>query len=98
MSRTRDEIEQDIKRVSLELSTLNGELRKFQIDHCGVSVGEVVIANAAGLVRSEAIVREIDARWNPPWLVVSFRKRDGSWSNRKCNAYSQWEKPKEKPK
>jgi hypothetical protein len=69
-------------------------LTQVRLEACGVSIGDVVIAQApGGCSFIDAIVREISRlEWGKPWLVVSFKKKNGEWADRKNNVYTAWEK------
>jgi hypothetical protein len=95
MSRLPRDIEEDIRIARDRLALLTAELESVLVENCGVKVGEIVMARPPGLGPpdlQEAIVRSVDPRFSPPWLTVSFRKKDGQWADRENNAYGRWEK------
>lgn len=106
MARKHTEIEKDIKAterliapLQKRLSALNKELHESLLAECDIKPGDVVMTKRPGQSSDnepeEAIVREVDIQFagrEKPWLVVSFRKKDGQWADRRSNTYSYWEK------
>jgi hypothetical protein len=100
MPRQPREIEEDIRITRTRLSLFEAELKSVLIENCGVKVGDVIMARPPVFGPSalqEAIVRSIDVRssnisLSPPWLAVSFKKKNGEWAGRKNNVYTAWQK------
>ena len=69
--------------------------RDLGVNRKGTEPGDIVMARPPGLGPpdlQEAIVRGVDPRFSPPWLTVSFRKKNGEWADRENSAYGRWEK------
>jgi len=100
VSRTPNEIRADIAAVQKEMAPLHeklirldDELKQCFLDNCGIKVGEWIMAHRGSGQPELAIVREINHfSLSKPWLTVSFKKKDGTWADRKRNVYSYWEK------
>lgn len=102
MERTEKEINDDLCEVDKKLIPLTerrcnllSELNKYRLDHCGVKVGEVVLALLPRTRNeyAEAVVRSIEyIGCGSPWIKVSFRKKGGLWSKRVQSVYEHWKK------
>jgi hypothetical protein len=93
MPRSIQEIESDIQKVGKRLQALNKELYEARCLASGVKVGDIVIASPRGDEEKEAIVRKIaDTDFDPVWLIVSFKKKDGSWGSQERHTYGHWRK------
>lgn len=61
------------------------ELHEAQVRAAPFQVGDVVVAEGKA-----AIVREVEPQsWGSCWYFVSFRKKDGAWSNAKKRIFSE---------
>lgn len=105
MIRKRAEIEKEIAATERLMAPLQKRLLELQqelyealIRECNVKVGDIVLAHRPGryidMTKEDAIVRKIEPTSSneKPWLVVSFPRKSGEWSERRHNAYSYWEK------
>jgi hypothetical protein len=87
----------EIEETQQKLLRLQGERHALRCDAAGVKVGDIVRVTRHRKDVGEGIIREIEPReWakigSKPWLKVSLKKKDGTFSKAVINAFGDWER------
>lgn len=87
------ELTAEIERAENRLLALRAERREVRRAAVPVSVGEIVRLTCNRYRGEEALVRLIDEReiGYKAWLHVSRKRKDGSWSEQRIHAFTDWE-------
>lgn len=81
------DLEADVQALREQLRVAEDLLRTAREDAADFQVGDLVKARRTGSDWAEAIVREVNAHGWTTWYRVSFRKKDGEFSNQRRRVF-----------